>query len=87
MDQTLAAMHILAMFTMRQDNSTDTLHLKILLMDDNSSMLMLRPGYSKIYLSEEFESRSGCGLIPFAMAPTNVTTRGLKWNLGDFEQR
>ena len=85
MDQTLAAMHILKMFADRDKERTAVSN--ILMMDENSTMLMLPAGYSKVLLSNEFEAKSGCGLIPLAAEPTKICTRGLKWNLGDFENR
>ena len=53
-------------------------------MDDHSTMMLLEAGESKIYLSERYESQIGCGLIPFPDS-CNLCTKGLKWNLGNYD--
>ena len=52
-----------------------------MLLDENSLMVPILPGTSRLYPSSRFESRIGCGLIPLT-GPVSLCTSGLKWNLG-----
>ena len=54
-------------------------------MDEHSMIRLLDPGYSLIYLSDNYEERMGCGLVPLGVGICQLATEGLKWNLGDFE--
>ena len=54
-------------------------------MDEHSMVRLLDPGHSLIYLSERYEERIGCGLVPLGVGSCQLATEGLKWNLGDYE--
>ena len=56
----------------------------IYLMDNQSLGMMLNPGETIIHTSQDFESRSGCGLIPIGIDKCFVATQGYKWNVGDY---
>ena len=79
MDQTLSSLNSAMKFGMQQ------IRTDIVLMDENSLMLLLKPGESKLILSERYESKIGCGLIPLGTAKATLCTKGLKWNIGDYD--
>lgn len=46
-------------------------------------MVLIEKGKTILHPSVKFESKIGCGLIPFNGA-VKLHTRGLKWNLGNY---
>ncbi len=64
----------------------DVLHtfanvLHIVLLSEESSLMLLAPGYlHKIHINCSFEGPH-CGLIPLGAPSTSTTTTGLHWNL------
>lgn len=55
------------------------------LLSGNSLTWLLRPGKHSITIpSELVQDKRWCALIPVGQEATNVTTKGLKWNLSMF---
>lgn len=59
--------------------------LNIYLLSGNSLTWLLKPGQHSITIPAELvEQQRWCSLIPVGQKATNVTTKGLKWNLSMF---
>lgn len=57
----------------------------IYLLSGNSLTWLLKPGkHSMTIPSDLVENQRWCALIPVGQEATNVTTKGLKWNLSKF---
>ena len=80
MDQTLAAIHVMTKYSYLQPQAS------IALMDKNSVMLLLKPGYNTIELSWQLVAKKGCGFFPSSHKVEKVRTEGLKWNMGNSDQ-
>ena len=68
--------------------ATDYIPKPLILMNGFSLLWMLSPGNHKISIPEHIRngpSSSWCGLIPVGN-PSVVSTTGLKWNLGKFNE-
>ena len=67
-DQTLAAIHVLAkMNTLFEEKCREN---EIVLMDEFSLMIFLQPGDNLIKHSNKYESKTGIGLIPIGQKAT-----------------
>ena len=84
MDHTLSALHALAQY--RSEMPECAIHTEVVLLSNESLMLLLEIGETKLYLSESFELKAGCGLIPLGTNEVSLCTTGLKWNLGIYNQ-
>ena len=80
MDQTLHALHVLAKYS--SEMAVFARHTEVVLLSNHSLMILLEKGESKVCLSNTFEQRKGCGLIPLGPSEVSLCTSGLKWNLG-----
>jgi thiamine pyrophosphokinase len=78
MDQSLAAIHVLAKYS----HELEKQNVRINLMDKNSIMLLLKAGNNQIKISNSLIQQKGCGFFPISERVELIQTTGLKWNMG-----
>jgi len=80
-DQTLSSIHILYKMNLKfQEKCREN---EIILMDDFSMMIFLEAGINEIKISQKYESKKGCGLIPIGGKVSKIITQGFKYEFGN----
>lgn len=79
MDHTLQNMSIL----WKKSLSPHQTFYELFMLDNLNKMTVIKPGKTRVIVSRKLDNKKGCGIIPFTKC-SEITTDGLKWNLGIF---